>query len=231
MRPVIAITGSNNTDASGNRLTELMRVYSDAVYCGGGLPMLVFKPDAQYADIADGLLLSGGVDIAPERFGEEKLNDTVSLDKERDELEFPLLDAFVKAGKPVFAICRGVQVINVAFGGTLYQDLPQQKSVSHSRGIHDVKVFEGTELYRLFGERIKVNTYHHQAIKDVAKGFVVTSENGGIIEGIEHETLPISGVQWHPERMIGRDPADKGTDDMTKLFANFIEKAGGSRYR
>ena len=172
----------------------------------------------------DGLLLCGGGDIDPARFGQEnKGSDRIDL--RRDECEFALLDAFVKAKKPVLGICRGFQVINVYFGGTMIQHLENyEQHKKEGDAIHDVYTVCDGFIRDTYGDRFTVNSMHHQALDKIGDGLVVTHRSAieDIAEGIEHESLPIFGVQWHPERIsLGR--RREGVVDGLKIVERFIE--------
>lgn len=163
---------------------------------------------------ATGLVLCGGIDVDPARYGEEKLNETVEVYPERDELEWELLAAAREAGTPTWCVCRGVQVLNVFLGGSLWQDLPAQlpTQIDHSVPepkdaiVHTVEVLRpdtglGEVLAR---EAPRVNSRHHQAIKDLGEGLIpVARSTDGLLEAVE---LPgnwwVRGVQWHPENLI-----------------------------
>ena len=149
-----------------------------------------------------GLLLLGGYDPDPALYGQKIVNDTVTVDSVRDELELALIEKFVAAKKPIFGICRGIQILNVALGGTLVQDMPSQLSLNHSDGImHEVSHKPGSIAHKLWGDKSIVNSYHHQAVDRLADGLVGVSVcNDGTIEAIQHKSLPIFAVQWHPER-------------------------------
>jgi putative glutamine amidotransferase len=140
------------------------------------------------------LLLTGGSDITPKRFGAELLpNGSETLDTARDDLEFALFDVFVRQGKPVLGICRGMQVVNVALGGTLWQDLPSQCGLNHGDTEHEVR-FDG-------GMETVVNSFHHQAVRCIGNGLKVTALSAdGVIEALESEDTMIRAVQWHPEK-------------------------------
>ena len=184
------------------RLYTLKPSYAESVLCSGGNPYVVRwsdrRPDA--ADF-DSLLLCGGVDIAPEYFGEALLEGSnVEIDPERDEFELNIIKQFIALKKPVYGICRGIQIINVAFGGSLWQDMPSQLGLSHNSPDtggtlwHDVLMADGRIL--------SVNSYHHQAIKELGNGLVCLGKApDGIVEAVRHRELPVSAVQWHPERM------------------------------
>ena len=154
----------------------------------------------------DGLLLPGGTDVDPLRYGEE-IDGSKGIDKELDALQFEMLDRFVKAQKPVFGICRGEQLINVYFGGSLNQDLP---SADHHRyiyersedNVHESSAEEDSFLGKLYGTAFRTNSSHHQAVKEAGEGLRICSyADDGVVEAFSHETLPVYGVQWHPERM------------------------------
>ena len=153
----------------------------------------------------DGLLLPGGWDVDPARYGADN-TASHGVDPALDATQFGALDAFVKAGKPILGICRGHQIVNVYFGGTLIQHLPQ--SPTHSRGsgepdkAHDTTAASGSILYQLYGETFPVNSSHHQGVDRLGAELRVTQRSlDGVIEGMEHERLPLFTVQWHPERM------------------------------
>jgi putative glutamine amidotransferase len=138
--------------------------------------------------------------------------------------EKPLFEAFLKRGKPILGICRGSQLINVCMGGTLWQDLLEQKGWVHMNGQirHDVYAEEGSILCNIFGKQFKTNSTHHQAVKDLAPGFHVTARSiEGIIEAYEHDTLPIYATQFHPERLTGILWDDR-TPDYKPWFEYFV---------
>lgn len=171
-----------------------------------------------YADALDGLVLQGGNDVAPTHYGEDPLHPDWAGDPVRDRYEMELVRAFVAAGKPVFGICRGLQLLNVAFGGSLWQDIPAQQpalegktAVDHriagryERHFHEVEFIAGTHLAGLYPDlpRATTNSIHHQGIKQLAPGFVVEARcpDDGMIEAIRRtdEGPFVAGVQWHPE--------------------------------
>lgn len=171
----------------------------------------------------DGLLLTGGGDLAPSYYGQSAETDALSIDPARDREELSLLDAFIARGKPVFGICRGVQVLNVYFGGTLIQHMER-----HGGGaLHEVRTLPGSRLRRLCGPSLQTNSYHHQAVAAVGSGLRVTVRaDDGIIEGLEHRSLPVFGVQWHPERQTGATCMDT-PNDQGALFADFAAMCTG----
>ncbi|HEU4404929.1 MAG TPA: gamma-glutamyl-gamma-aminobutyrate hydrolase family protein [Polyangiaceae bacterium] len=192
-----------------------------------------------YAHDLDGLVLPGGVDVSPRTYGEEPLRPEWGGDPVRDAFEIELARAFHERGKPVLGVCRGHQVLNVAFGGTLYQDIVElvpgarvhRDADAYDRHAHAIDVEPGSELARTLGVsgRVKVNSVHHQAIKALAPGFVVDarSADDGVIEAAH---LPgeafLRGVQWHPEFT---DPGDPSYLDNAPLLRAFLEAASESR--
>jgi putative glutamine amidotransferase len=182
----------------------------------------------------DGLMLTGGDDVAPARYGEAVHAKTVEVEPERDEFELTLVGAARARQLPIFAICRGVQVLNVAGGGTLVQDIPSQVNgaLNHSLTVpphspyslaHEVWVEKDSLLSTLLGDRLsgetcEVNSRHHQAVKTVAKGFRVTATApDGVIEAIEDPAMRFClGVQWHPENFWR-------TGEFRSLFEGFID--------
>ncbi len=197
-KPLICLSNDSNffqTHGEAPRQIHSPKAYGAAIAAAGGIPMLTCEQCAEeMAELCEGLLLSGGDDVDPELYGETILNDTVGPDPERTQFEVPLARAFLERGKPILTICRGFQLLNVLLGGTLYQDLLEQKGWIHSNGKirHDLYAEEGSILHALFGPVFKVNSTHHQAIKALAPGLRVTARSvEGIIEGYEHESLPM----------------------------------------
>ncbi len=197
--------------------------YSSAVHRAGGVPWLlpVFSPGGadeelvgHYLDRIDGLLLSGGPDLAPGHFGEEPHRELGQVSPERDEVELLLARMALKRDLPLLAICRGIQVLNVAAGGTLHQDLASQieGAIQHRQraprwhASHRVSVDSGSRLARIIRTRdssLMVNSFHHQAVREPAPGFVICARAAdGVVEAIEGEAHAFAvGVQWHPEMM------------------------------
>lgn len=223
-RPVICITSDTNSEETGATARELRspRAYSSAIYIAGGLPFIAPEVAAsELGEICDGLLLTGGADVEPELYGEEQLNDTVHTDPERTAYEKQLAEIFLAQNKPILTICRGVQVLNCIMGGDVYQDLVEQYGVVHMNRLirHNVTAEKGSILCNIFGERFRTNSTHHEAIRKLAPGFKVTARSDeGIIEAVEHETRPIFGTQFHPERLTG-----SGWDDRTPDFAPYFK--------
>lgn len=180
----------------------------------------------------DGLLLAGGGDMEPFRFGQPDRGSR-DVDPARDRAELALLDAFSAAGKPVLAVCRGHQVVNVWLGGDLVQDLPPALAPFHGGGegdrVHPVRAAAGTLLHRLYGPVFAVNSAHHQALGRLGRGLAAAAwSEGGVVESAEHPALPLICVQFHPERMTGAfsrpDTVDGGL-----IFRAFLDMVRGAR--
>lgn len=197
--------------------------YIDAVNSCGGIAVAEYCPEAS-ADGYDGLILCGGNDINPAYYNEET-NGAVNMDNERDEAEFSLLKAFIDAKKPVMGICRGCQLLNIAFGGTLYQDIDnvrEHRSSSDYYMVHNVKASEKSFIHSLYGDEFSVNSFHHQAICEPGDGFdIIMTAHDGTAEGICHKSLPVFGVQWHPERMCFSHKRNDAVDGKY-IFEYFI---------
>ncbi len=233
MKPVILIAHKNNPDTANFGIGAKCTIrsnYCRAVIQAGGLPIVTALGDAEeYADLADGLLLPGGsCDVDPTRYGEEN-RKAFSCDVAMDEMEIALVKAFVKRQKPIFGICRGHQILNVALGGTLIQDLkddcPTQLAheamYAEGKNTHPVCAVSDSLLCQLFGKEFHTNSHHHQAVKTCGEGLRITvTTKDGLAEAIEHEQLPIFSVQWHPERMIGEENLE--LPNMMPLFEHFI---------
>jgi putative glutamine amidotransferase len=211
-RPTIGLT-TRHVVTNGRQLDVTEAEYSLAIVRAGGLPRLLpmsgrwDSPD-ELAGI-DGLLLTGGGDVDPARYGDDPSPATGGVDVERDASEFALLDLALGSGRPVFGICRGCQLINVGLGGSLVQDLTEVTSLAHlvpdrrNETVHAVTPVDDSLLSRLEGDReIQVNSIHHQAIRELGPGLrAMGYAPDGIIEAIELPGYPLLGVQWHPETL------------------------------
>ncbi len=194
---------------------------------------------AHYAQALDGLVLQGGNDVAPHQYGEDPLHPDWAGDPVRDQYEMELVRAFVAAGKPVFGICRGLQLLNVAYGGSLYQDIATQQPQAlehrqlgrYENHFHPVEFVPGTRLAGLYPglARATINSIHHQGIKRLAAGFVVEARcpDDGMVEAIRLQGPGfVAGVQWHPEF---HRPGDPLTLDDTPILHDFLQPAREAR--
>ena len=228
-KPLIAVTASSNyVAAKGQEPRHLILSvdYVHAVALAGGIPVITGEecPKA-IAGLCDGLLLSGGPDVSPELYGETVENSTVMPDPIRDWYEEALLGEWMKTGKPVYGICRGCQFINVFFGGTLYQNLAEESGWSHRdlQVRHPVLAEKGSIIESLFGSEFLVNTIHHQAVKKPGKGLKITARSPeGVVEALEHQSLPIFATQFHPEKMANSF-RDQTTQDFQPVFEYFVD--------
>jgi len=215
MREVRVLLSSGISAENYVQAIEALGAQATVQYCG--------NVDLNY----DGLIVCGGYDVHP-RYYDEPMAGTKKVDEELDRAEFALIKAYVQAGKPVLGVCRGCQILNVYFGGSLVQDLENAKE--HSSGIpgcdliHGVTAEKGSIAEKLYGENFVVNSSHHQAIKVPGKGVRITmySADGRVIEGFEHESLPVFAVQWHPERMCFAKKRED-TVDGSKIIGHFLE--------
>ncbi len=181
--------------------------YSRAVEAAGGRAVFG-SGSAGQAALWDALLLPGGGDLEPWRYGQENTASR-SLEPERDRAELALLEDFTAAGKPVLGVCRGLQTVNVFFGGTLAQDIPGHGALEGRDRLHTVRTAPSA-LLPLLGEEALVNSAHHQAADRLGTGLrAVQWAADGVVEALCHRRLPVWGVQWHPERLeaspAGRD--------------------------
>ncbi len=234
---------------TGKTLQYIEQSVAHWVASQGALPVMIPSPDgatsrgtvtlADYADWLDGVVLMGGSDVWPGSYGEEPMKSQWSGDRIRDEYELALTRAFVATGKPVFGVCRGLQLLNVAFGGTLLQDISTQQpqSLTHrdaglyDRNFHAVEFVPGTRLAQLYAgtERATVNSVHHQGVKKLAADFVVEARcpDDRMIEAMRWRgTSFVAAVQWHPEF---HDPADRSLIDDAPILADFLDAARAAR--
>jgi putative glutamine amidotransferase len=214
-RPLIGISGSIRLFDGAER-AGVNAAYVNSISKAGGIPILLTPPIGPDAagpalDPLDGLVLTGGHDVDPQWYDAHPSPALGPVDSRRDEFELALFHAARERGLPILGICRGMQLVNVALGGTLYQDLPSEQPgeihhdppvARHSR-THAVTVCEGSRLQAaLDAGMLTTNSFHHQAIKDLAPGLTVTARaDDGVIEGVESEATGdwLLAVQWHPE--------------------------------
>ncbi|MDF7639762.1 gamma-glutamyl-gamma-aminobutyrate hydrolase family protein [Lactobacillus sp. ESL0791] len=239
-KPIIGIAGSEIIDDGGMfpgyRRSYVNEDYVDSVVQNGGLPLIipftendeVIKAQLEHVQ---GLILSGGHDVDPHLYGEELLPKIGKTWPARDHFDMLLLKLAEEKGLPVLGICRGAQIINVAHGGSLYQDASYRKELTykHEQGhtpslpTHGMQVKAGSKLAQILGKTdFMVNSFHHQLIKKVASDLsAVAKAPDGVVEGIENQTGTVIGVQWHPE-MLHRNPQ---MSFMNNLFKFVIDNA------
>jgi len=228
MKPIIGISANISPRFDENRkisqdsaLHHIQEYYIDLVSANGGIPLLL-PSIADLVDVAeivrrlDGLIITGGPDVAPELYGEEN-RDARGVSLLRDNYEIALATEAKRQVRPLLGICRGVQVMNVAFGGSLIQDIPKECPTTHShvRGpdqvdnIHPIQLTRDSFLTPLFaGEELLVNSSHHQAVKTPGNGLtIVALSDDGLVEAVQDfSQFCLVGVQWHPERLQGTWP-------------------------
>jgi putative glutamine amidotransferase len=239
--PRVALTTSVDDIAGshGRPSVFLYTSYIEALLKMGVAPVLITPAHTPVAiaalmDACCGLVLTGGEDVDPSRYGEPPSPALGAVEPARDEMEFTALQAAVDREMPIFGICRGAQVLNVHFGGTLYQDLRTERptDLAHDqtepwdRRTHNATVETDTLLHDILGDtRLFINSFHHQAVKDVGRDLRISAiADDGLIEAIEHQSKPwILGVQWHPERNEATAP---DTDPDRRLFAAFRQAVG-----
>lgn len=235
MQPVIGITTFEGVNPNGLPIVLLIQAYIKAIMEAGGVPVLIPSMlankgwDVLYQRL-DGILFSGGGDIAPENFGGENHPRVDGIEPLRDSIELSMFRAAAGDGKPFLGICRGIQTVNVGLGGTLYEHLGEQFShgIDHTypgnmrtKLVHEVKIEERTRMADVVGEPIlKVNSLHHQGLKDVAPELRITGRApDGLVEAVELPDHPFGlAVQWHPEWLTDQQPTKK-------LFKAFVEAA------
>jgi len=242
-RPVIGIATQTLPAIPGERQACWLmgRSYVEELRKVGAIPWLIplIPHDAdtlgEIFSRLDGVFITGGVDVDPSSYGEPKTPLCGTIDPDRDAVEIALLQHALTRQLPVFAVCRGIQILNVACGGTLYQDVtaqvpaalkhdyfPTPEQPNRKFLAHDVTVKPGSRLARILGDSVvPVNSMHHQAIKDLAPRLAPTAyAPDGIIEGVEGaESQYLIAVQWHPEELTETQPG------MARLFSTFVEAA------
>jgi putative glutamine amidotransferase len=232
MKPRIGIT-CNVANKNSDFYAKLHYRNIDVISKAGGLPIILPSTGEEceeYLAILDGIYFSGGIDINPMFFGEDPICGVESTNIERDRFEIELYKKAVRIDLPMLGVCRGMQVINIAAGGTIYQDLSAQlpNSICHNQDgsplsdyFHKILIEENSKLYNIHkNKEIYTNTFHHQAVKDVAPGFKITAKTkDGVIEAIESiNNRYILAVQWHPEHMY------YAHDEHFEIFKSFINE-------
>lgn len=218
-KPVIGISALLYDASRDYRIT---RSYAEAISAAGGIPVLLpaaLSPEDVEALLPNlgGLLIPGGADVDPLLYGEEPRRELGLTKRSNDDFEIHLLRTARTAHLPILCVCRGEQILNVAFGGTLYQDIPsqlpesfrhQQTPTDRNDATHSLNLKSDSLLAKIYGcEQMVVNSFHHQAVKTPAPGFTVSARSkDGVIEAIENQAEDILGVQWHPEAMFLAHP-------------------------
>lgn len=228
MRPIIGVLAEVDDECS----TKVKSPYIRAMEACGATPILLPYVDdgevvARFAELCDGFFFTGGADIDPKRYGEEARENIGNIRPYRDQFEFHIFQKVIKTAKPILAVCRGAQLVNVALGGTLYQDIPSEvhTPISHKQSepknapSHEVQILADTPLHALVGaERMQANSFHHQAIKALGKGLeIMAVAQDGIIEAVYAlGERYIRAYQWHPERLFEIDTQNR------LIFEDFI---------
>ena len=226
-KPVIGISPSQS-----DGFIRMRANYAEAILDNGGIPVfLPYTNDKSridcYVNDLDGLLFAGGVDVDPRYYGETVRFDSVEINKARDDFELALFPAFFSSGKPIFGICRGIQLINVALGGSLFQHIDGHAQAEDKYTfIRTVKVAPGTLLSKITeSPELLTNSWHHQAVNKPAPGLRVCAlAEDGTVEAVEHTSHPfLLAVQWHPEMYYRSDKNASG------LFSAFVSSAADNR--
>lgn len=217
--------------AGGERL-YVNRDYVKNILKAGGIPLLLPIIDdseviKKQIESIDGLLLSGGQDVNPLLYGQKPSDFLGAVRDDRDFFELQAIRHAFSLNIPLFGICRGLQVMNVAFGGTLHQDIPSELGFDHHQKSrreephHQIEIYSDSKLYKILGvSYLETNSFHHQCVKDLAVGFSISARSeDGVIEAIEREDRPfVLGIQWHPEMMAEKYAVER-------LFSAFIAAA------
>lgn len=230
--PIIGVASHTDVNKFNSPITSIPLAYTQAIETAGGIPLILpFTQDkkilTQMIAQVDGILLPGGYDLDPEFYGQDPEPKLGIVDRDLDVYQMAVVHMAMEKKMAMLGICRGAQVINVALGGTLYQDIPtrfpdsslfhMQKTLHHGTD-HGVNFTPESRLHSWFGPTIKINSRHHQSIKDPGTDLIVTAKApDGIIEGAQHVSLPIDLIQWHPELMMQKN------HDMLPLFTAFVD--------
>ncbi len=235
--PIIGVTPSGDTNAAGVRMYSVAADYTTAIERAGGLPVILplhLENPETFLDALDGVVFTGGGDIEPSLFNQEKHETTNSIDEERDTFEIALMKAAFARDVPILAICRGVQVMNVERGGTLIQDIPSQtdSTMEHSQrrvGADEHAPFQTAAVQggdhpvsqALAEGDVSINSFHHQALGEVPDSLqVVATSDDGIIEAVYAPDATYAvGTQWHPERLAAEHAEHQA------LFDNLVQAA------
>lgn len=232
-RPLIGVTPDVHTLDSGATDFALREAYADALLTLGAVPLLLYPTEtdglSDTLPLLDGLLFTGGADVDPATYGTEKSPLCGKTVPRRDAFERELLSRFLPTGKPILGICRGMQILNALHGGTLYQDIPTECTLTSlhcsstgTPAFHGVSVTEGTPLSALFPEKTAyVNSFHHQAVQKLATALrPMALSDDGVLEALYAPHHPfLWAVQWHPERIFRENELSR------RLLSAFIEAA------
>jgi putative glutamine amidotransferase len=235
-QPTIGLTTSHTSTSSGRAETKIANAYLQAVLDAGGTPLLIPNniPDEGLRSLfsrLDGLLLTGGGDIHPQRYNGSSHSQVYGVDEQRDRTEIILLQEAIRNKQPFLGICRGIQVVNVAHGGTLYEDISDQHpgALKHDYYpdlprdylAHEIKIDSCSQMAQALDcSQVRVNSLHHQAVRSVSPDLrAVAHAPDGIVEGLELPGYPFGlAVQWHPECLQAHAP-------MRALFVKFVSAA------
>ncbi|MDF2505341.1 gamma-glutamyl-gamma-aminobutyrate hydrolase family protein [Clostridium sp.] len=237
-KPIIGISGNFIIDRGGMfpgyKRAYVNDDYVRAVAMAGGIPYIIPIVSDESIVIeqmsnVDALILSGGYDVNPLIYGEEPRQKLGAILPERDKFDIWLLEEACKMNKPVLGICRGIQIMNAAFGGSINQDLSYDENcyikhfqeTSPSTAGHTVEILEGSKLHSILGSKITTNSFHHQTLNRIAEGFTVTAKaKDGTVEAIEKDGENfVLGIQWHPEMM------SSSSQEMLHIFRNLVKNA------
>ena len=239
MKPIIGISGNQLlqtiTAFEGESIAYTPQHFVDGLSEAGATPLILpigTKEDAKtYIGLVDGLLLTGGHDVNPASYNADPHSKLEAVYPQRDTFDLALIEAAIEKGIPILGVCRGMQILNVYFGGTLYQDLESEYGenlIQHiQKGvftfpIHKIEIQKDSHLSTILGEEAMVNSLHHQAVKIVGDGLtVVAKSSDGIIEALESSNpeMDILTLQWHPETMRKQDP------DSQRFFEDLVERS------
>ena len=232
-KPIIGLT-SNILEIDGNKTTTVFVSYSEAIKKSGGIPLIFPLGNDELAKIwvsmVDGILLTGGIDVDPKFYNEKPSENIDITNEDLDQSDFKIINEARKQGKPLFGICRGSHLINVAAGGSLHQDVKEDKeekgtdsmehltNVERPEPVHTIYIDKSSQLYSIAKkEKIDVNSFHHQGVKELGEGLKpVAKAEDGLIEAFEGIDESIMGTQFHPEELRKHDAS------MDKLLKHFI---------
>ncbi|MCP3940576.1 MAG: gamma-glutamyl-gamma-aminobutyrate hydrolase family protein [Desulfobacteraceae bacterium] len=233
MKPLITIVAHTDLNRFKMQTTTIPTAYTSSIEKAGGVPLILpFTKRTEnipaMAAHAHGFLFPGGIDMDPIFYNEPPVKEIGKTDKALDIFQMAVLNLAIQAKKPILAICRGAQLVNVALGGSLFQDIATQLTtpvLKHTQETisfdvdHPVEFTPGSRLHKLFGHKIMINSRHHQSIKIPGKDLIITARApDGVIEAAQHKNLPMDLIQWHPELLMQKD------NEMLPLFKAFVKR-------